>query len=334
MSKFKKSGKLVSIVLAAVVAFSSLSAVPVAASAAETSIERSGETSDYWYIPYNGTVVIDGYTGSATDLVIPPEIYGYAVTSIGYAAFEGCTSLVSVTIPDSVTSIDWYTFKNCTSLESITIPDSVTSIGYGAFENTAWYDNQPYGVVYAGKVTYIYKGEMPENTSIELLDGTKGIADYAFEDCTSLESITIPDSVTSIGYGAFYSSTSLVSITIPDSVTSIGEYALGYYSDGYYNQKVEGFTICGYPGSAAEQYAIENGFDFVDVSAPEYTIGDVNDDGRITIADAIEVQKHIASIVTLEGEQLAAADTDGDGRITVADAIGIQKHIAGIASLA
>lgn len=158
---------------------------------------------------------------------------------------------------------------------------------------------------------------------------------YTFENCTSLESIAIPDSITSIGEAAFAVCTSLESITIPDSVISIGEYALGYYlDDNYYYQKLKGFTISGYAGSAAEQYATDNGFAFVDLSVPEYTLGDVNGDGRITVADAIEIQKHIASLVTLEGEQLAAADTNADGRITVADAIEIQKHIAGITSLA
>lgn len=96
--------------------------------------------------------------------------------------------------------------------------------------------------------------------------------------------------------------------------------------------KIDGFTIYGYPGTAAEQYATDNGFDFVAVSAPEYTLGDVNNDGNITVADAIEVQRHIANIVTLEGEQLAAADTDKSGSITVADAIEIQRLIAGLTS--
>lgn len=126
------------------------------------------------------------------------------------------------TIPDSVTSIGNFAFEDCTSLSSITIPDSVTIIGYAVFSNTAWYISQPDGVVYAGKVAYDYKGEMPANTNIVLKEETKGIADHVFHGCTSLTSITIPDSVTSIGESAFKGCTSLTSITIPDSVTSIG----------------------------------------------------------------------------------------------------------------
>ena len=70
------------------------------------------------------------------------------------------------------------------------------------------------GVVYAGKVAYDYKGEMPANTNLVLEEGTKGITEDAFEGCTSLTSITIPDSVTSIGDKAFEDWTSSQTIYI------------------------------------------------------------------------------------------------------------------------
>ena len=88
--------------------------------------------------------------------------------------------MTSITIPNSVTSIGEVAFNGCTSLTSITIPDSVTSIGYDAFYNTSWYNSQPDGVVYAGKVLYKYKGTRPENTSIMISEGTKSITDHAF----------------------------------------------------------------------------------------------------------------------------------------------------------
>ena len=170
-----------------------------------------------------GSYAFDGCSG-LTSVTI-----GNGVTSIGNSAFYGCSGLTSVIIPNSVTSIGYSAFYGCSSLTSITIPDSVTSIGEYAFYNTAWYNNQPDGLVYAGKVAYKYKGTMSSNTSIVLKEGTLGIANYAFNSafsgCTGLTSVTIPDSVTSIGSAAFKGCTGLTSVTIPDSVTSIGSYA-------------------------------------------------------------------------------------------------------------
>ena len=128
-----------------------------------------------------------------TDLIIPDS-----VTSIGYYAFKGFTSLTSITIPDSVTSIGDYAFYFCSSLTSVTIPDSVTSIGDYAF-------------YYCSSLT-----------SVIIPDGVTSIGVCTFTHCSSLTSITIPDGVTSIGYSAFKGCSSLTSVTIPDSVTSIG----------------------------------------------------------------------------------------------------------------
>ena len=144
------------------------------------------------------------YSGTVT---IPSSVNydgeDYSVTAIGYSAFQYCSGLTSVTIPNSVTSIEGSAFQYCSGLTSVTIPNSVTSIGRSAFDGTAWYDNQPDGLVYAGKVAYKYKGTMPENTTIQIQEGTVNIANSAFEYCSGLTSVTIPNSVTSIGGGAF-----------------------------------------------------------------------------------------------------------------------------------
>ena len=139
-----------------------------------------------------------------------------------------CCGLSSITIPNSVTSIGYAAFAYCSGLTSVTIGNSVTSIGEYAFEGTAWFECQPDGLVYAGKVAYKYKqyeSEMPEDTEIELEEGTLGIAVAAFQDCYNMTSITIPNSVTSIGKSAFSYCTGLTSVSFGNSVTSIGESA-------------------------------------------------------------------------------------------------------------
>jgi hypothetical protein len=174
-----------------------------------------------------------------TNLVVPT-----GVQIIKFSAFDGCTSLTTLTIPGSVsvietrafsycnnlttvvleegvTVIDEWAFEGSNRLSSITIPDSATNIGHDAFYGTSWYNNQPNGLVYAGKVAFKYKGTMPNNTSIVINEGTLIIAEWAFEDCTNLTSVTIPDSVTSIGDSAFQGCTGLTSVTIGNSVTSI-----------------------------------------------------------------------------------------------------------------
>lgn len=168
--------------------------------------------------------VFSGCT-SLTNINIPSS-----VTSIGRNAFSGCTSLASMNIPNSVISIDRFTFQGCTNLTNIVIPNSVINIGELAFYGTAWYNNQPDGLVYAGKVAYEYKGTMPSNTNIVINDGTKGIASFAFDECTGLVSVSIPNSVVYIGSGAFYGCSNLTSISIPNSVISIDNEAFSHCS--------------------------------------------------------------------------------------------------------
>ena len=87
-----------------------------------------GTYGDLTYKNYGTYVEISECDENAETVEIPAEIDGLPVTTIENYAFSGCTSLTSVTIPDSVTTIGWYAFSGCTSLTSVTIPDSVTTI--------------------------------------------------------------------------------------------------------------------------------------------------------------------------------------------------------------
>ena len=103
------------------------------------SVSVFGEEEVYSYgdfeytIDENDEVCITGYNGYDKDLIIPSEINGMKVTSIGDSAFYWCELLISIKIPNSIKSIGDSAFGQCSSLKSIEIPDSVISIGGGVF---------------------------------------------------------------------------------------------------------------------------------------------------------------------------------------------------------
>lgn len=142
--------------------------------------------------------------GGVTEAVIPEMIEGVAVTSIGDDAFHGCSSLTSVTIPDSVTSIGTSAFRCCYDLENVSLPDSVESIGESAFK----FCNN------------LAKVELPEQLS--------NISEDLFYSCDKLTEVVLPIGITSIGEAAFRDCGMLCKVNIPDSITAIaGEAFLG-----------------------------------------------------------------------------------------------------------
>ena len=153
-------------------------------------IKEGTKVIGYYYI---GRGAFNGCT-SLQSVVLPDS-----VTKIGESAFSGCTSLQSVVIPDGVTEIGESAFSGCKSLQSVVIPDSVTKIGSSAF----------YGC--------------ESLQSVVIPDGVTEIGDYAFSGCTSLQSVVIPDSVTKIGRNTFAYCSSLHPVVIPDGVTYIDD---------------------------------------------------------------------------------------------------------------
>jgi hypothetical protein len=125
-------------------------------------------------------------------------------------------------IPNSVTRIEPGAFENCRSLLSITMSDNLTHIQSHTFADTSWFAAQPNGVVYIGRVAYMWKGLIPPNTSYSFREDTVAIAVgfFAHYSRDNVISVTIPDGVISIGGGAFRG-TSITTLTIPDSVIMI-----------------------------------------------------------------------------------------------------------------
>ena len=154
------------------------------------------------------------------DITIPSSIVyngtNYPVTSIGYYAFMLCSSLTSVTIPNSVTSIGGSAFHSCTSLESVSIEGSDVTFGDAVFNGCTKLTSPIYTATH-----FVYMPKSSEG-AYTIPNGITTICGSAFSGCSSLTSVTIPNSVTSIGYEAFYNCSSLTSVTIPNSVTSIG----------------------------------------------------------------------------------------------------------------
>jgi len=280
---------------------------------------------DYNY----GGVIITGYYGDDTDIVIPATIDERPVTSIGHDAFGGQWDIESVVIPEGVRQLGSYAFEACYNLTDITFPDSLQEVGYNAFYMSKWYDDQPDGMVYAGRVAHRYKGDCP--TEVTVRDGTAVIGTGAFSNCLSLTSITVPESVVEIKYNAFYNCPNLLQATILgnpyiDEDSYLGYY---YYEDDYGERnyyQTDGFTLYGYSGTSVEAYADAEGFTFVAIIP-----GDVDGDEEVGVIDATYIQRYEAgfSIPISEEDILLRGDVDGDGEVTVIDATYIQRYDAG-----
>ena len=188
---------------------------------------------DFNYSISNNKATITDYKGNDLSVIIPDyikdnKIY-YQVTSIGDRAFEGCSSLDSITIPEEIMSIGDFAFYNCSSLKSVYITsiESWLSIDFGEYSSNPLCN---------GANLYL-NNELV--TDLVIPEGITSIKNYTFEGCTSLTSVTIPNSVTSIGNDAFENCSSLKSVYI----TSIEVWLSIDFGDEYSNPLCNGANL-------------------------------------------------------------------------------------------
>lgn len=209
------------------------------------------------YTIINGKATVTGYTGKPKNLDIPSELDGAPVVEIRDNAFYKCTSLQTVSLPESLEKMGHHCFFGCTSLKNINIPDSVSEIGMGCFYGCSSLNE----AVLSENLTILPDSCFRDCISLNAVILPQNITEiqkFCFAGCSSLSVVSLSGHLTDVGDLAFYACFSIKEIYIPDSVQNIGTHSLGYGENG----AVPEFSITGKIGSAAEKYAVQNGFVF------------------------------------------------------------------------
>ena len=229
------------------------------------------------------------------------------VKTIGDFAFYDTKALESINIPDSVTNIGTDAFGECSGLKEVVIPDSVTSMGEAVFYKCTSLEKVKLSVniTSPNPAVFQYCSSLKE---VVLPESMKFISFFMFSYCKEITNIVLPDKLNSVLRSAFQNCDNLKNITVPKNVTTIQDYAFGYYYDeqSATYKKYDDFTISGYAGSKAQEYAEANEIRFIELNEKETTDG-----------IKIEYSKDDSSIggdneekVSLESRQLTEADSE------------------------
>lgn len=262
------SKKAISIVLSATMLIAVLCVAPITAFAESTD---DGLT----YTIANEEVTITGYTGAGGEVNIPDVIDGKPVTALADYAFcagvagysPAAANITKLTVPDSVKTIGQNAFNGCTSLETITWPETVSipvtnNIFKGCTKITT--------VMIPNGMKDINNGTFSGCTSLETVTfaansivSTVGM--QAFYNCSSLKSIELPESVASLGMLAFNGCATLADITILNPAATIN-------SMTFTSTMKDTLTIHCYKDSAAQEFAVSKGYKFKLIDAGEELI--------------------------------------------------------------
>jgi len=159
----------------------------------------------------DGSIHLTAYNGSEADVSIPAEVDGKRVASLGMAsdgtAFSWKTSPVSVHVPDGVNILD-NAFQNCTDLTSVRLPEDLPAISSGAFHSCSALTTLdiPDSVTAVGDAAFYGCSSLD---GITLPQNLTSIGREAFYGCSSLTHLDLPSGISSIGARAFYGCTAL-----------------------------------------------------------------------------------------------------------------------------
>ncbi|MFA6931689.1 MAG: leucine-rich repeat protein, partial [Lentisphaeria bacterium] len=195
------------------------------------------------------SVEISNYAGDEPEIEIPAEFDGYPVISIGESAFENCSTLTSISIPEGVIHIGERAFAGCENLQSVFLPVTLETIGSSAFMNctSLWEISFPNTLISIGNSAFEGCHEL-ESTFFG--NHLRQIGDSAFADCSSLESVVFGNGLTSLGESAFENCENLSTVHLPDSLTTInyrsfaGCTALIFIRFGRNLEFIEGEAFC------------------------------------------------------------------------------------------
>lgn len=362
----KKFVKAVTLLCAFVIAFSSLSVLHIfadqsgiftykvsgsgavltgVASTAKDSITIPDTLGGYSVIAINGAFA---YKSKITEVIMPNSVksigadsfsccsklkrvqFSENLTSIGKAAFFGCSMLEAVEMPDTVKTLGQYSFSwcdklsslklsnsldtidkgafsGCVSLYDINIPDSVEIIMQGAFEQTKYYntnENWENGVLYIGNHLIATKKNI--SGLYEVKPGTKSLAERCFSMCSSLTGIIIYKDLKIIAEAAFYGC---------EGITDV------YYEGTVDNRrKLDVRKNNNYFNNALWHY-------MYDPNVKEYAPGDINGDEVVNNKDALRFLKYLTNWdVEVMPDVL---DVNGDKEINNKDLIRLLKYLSG-----
>lgn len=282
-------------------------------------IKGSGKTSDdYWIVGKGGSPVI-----SPDNMITDAPWAKYPITKF--------------VVESGVTELGAALCYGISTLETVEIADSVKIISDDAFNYTGWYNNQPNGIVYAGKVLYKYKGTCPETVTVK--NGTVGITAEAFSGCTALDTVVIPAEVENIGDGAFKNCSSLKKVFYRSSEENWRKITVGSKDNSYLesakiymnyhcdetghvfdNACDDTCNICGETRTVGpHQFGDDDICDICGYEKVTYKKGDLNGDGKITDADAVYLLMNTFFPDIYPVNQ--PVDYYKDGKITDADAV-------------